>query len=383
MSRPVAASTNVIGGVRFYEREDRPGKWRVFWQENGRQREANASSRDEAERIAIRLWQSSEAELRPGAALNPDLPFWIILEAWLNPDAHADWRSPNTLAKKRSVVSSLVKPRLGHIPARDLTPAVINRALADLADQGYKASTIREALVVIKAAVSWGQDQGAWDQWARPLKGVGLPKTVHVSNIVEAVDRALEVPTRSQVESLAVAMDGLRSGEGLRLGLMVRVAASSGLRLGEQLGLLCGDVLPSRKIRVVRQARECAGKLELEVLPKHGKTRTTVVGRDVAEELAEAMAGRSASALVFPTRRGGPWRRSNFGPLFREARLKSEYPDHLTWHSLRHFFCVDLLDKGVKPATVTELAGHHSTRFTLERYVGASSDYLDEALGAT
>ena len=50
-----------------------------------------------------------------------------------------------------------------------------------------------------------------------------------------------------------------------------------------------------------------------------------------------------------------------------------------TFHMLRHFFVTALIQSGVNAKAAQTLEGHHSTSFTLDQYVDAVPQQLEEA----
>lgn len=371
MARTPNPTTRRVGPVSIRPRV-RNGRtsWRVVWTDAaGQERERTTRTEAEAEVVAAEVCVALN---RPGSALQPDVSFQALCAAFLSPKEHAGWRSPATIAKHTSIIRSHLVPALGARRCSTLTATTFNGVLIGLADAGYPRGTIRTVWETLRSVVRFGQSRGVWDAWSKPLDRVGMPHGVAEHKVNEQLDRA-DVPTAAQVDDLADALARVREEHGL----MASVAAGTGLRWGELAGLRVGDIQPNRHVKVRRQVREVRGQqLELDVLPKHGKERTTILPEVLVEPMAEHMHGLDGDDLVFRGPRGGVLRRSSFGRFFRDARSASIYPDHLTWHSLRHFFCVDLLDRGVRPATVAKLAGHHSVRFTLDRYVGADDHYL-------
>jgi hypothetical protein len=119
---------------------------------------------------------------------------------------------------------------------------------------------------------------------------------------------------------------------------MANVAAYSGLRWGEIAALTIAQVgQAARVITVDRKVVEVGGRLYVEA-PKNRKFRRTIYPRRtpggypladrlaarIEEALAEQEGGSNPLGLVFPKRRGGYWRSSNFNrrvlqPAYLEA----------------------------------------------------------------
>ena len=49
--------------------------------------------------------------------------------------------------------------------------------------------------------------------------------------------------------------------------------------------------------------------------------------------------------------------------------------EHANFHALRHTFATRCIESGVDIKSLSELLGHSSTSFTLNRYVHSSMDY--------
>jgi integrase len=369
--------------------------WRVeYTDRTGTPRERVAANETAAEVLAAQI----VVELNtPGAALQPDISFEALVAAYLNPKAHAKWRSPNTRDRHESLARNHIVPHLGRRRASSITPEELNDVIAIPYKDGYAHRTVKDIHDTLVGIVRFGQDRGVWGAWEKPLNGVGVPVGVTVREMSELIDRESEVPTAAQVKALADAI-ALIDPE---YATMMRICAGAGLRWGELVALRPQDIdLDKRTISVVRQVLEAKGHLAF-TLPKHGKTRITTFPASLVPELRALIeafpeGGRQvgsrcpahlredAAQLLFLGARGSIWRRGTFGKMaFRPARDDSAYPGHMTVHSLRHFWVCDLIDRGVRIATVSKLAGHHSPRFTQDRYWGADDDFLDEALNAT
>ena len=211
-----------------------------------------------------------------------------------------------------------------------------------------------------------------------------------------------EIPSDDDIAKLGQALGDGVLGE--RDALMANVAAYSGLRWGELAALTIAQVgQAARVITVDRKVVEVGGRLYVEA-PKNRKFRRTIYprrtpgGYPLAERLAarieearaEQEAGRNPLGLIFPSRRGGYWRSSNFNRrVLQPAYLESGWRDASgngtwTWHSLRHVFCTTaLFTWKLDPTDVSRMAGHANYRITLDMYVGATAGVLDRARAAT
>jgi hypothetical protein len=398
---------SVIGRVRIFavRTGKDSGAFRLIATVNGRQQE-RYGTRDLAE--AKRRAKTWDGELGiPGAAVDPNTRFGEVVRVFLAPATHPNWGR-----KHHDRYVSLARNHLGAVAGkrcRSLSAGDFNAVLAGMVEAGYAEDTVKGVLDLIRAVVRYGQANKAWYPWEQPLYGVELPKKALIRRKLaagEAIEDETkpgtvrpmdlsELPTKPQAIALREALAELFDW---KHALMEELAERVGLRWGEVAGLSPEQWVPeTRELHIVRQLNEYDnGRFEF-TLPKFDKTRTVIVPADMVERMnqacAEAIArhdqrtrsGRSRNPLrlLFTGPHGGWWRRSNWRRrVLADAFVKASWPEHLTWHSLRHRFCVTALER-LTIEDVSRLAGHHSPAFTQRKYVAADDDYLERARRAT
>jgi integrase len=144
--------------------------------------------------------------------------------------------------------------------------------------------------------------------------------------------------------------------------------ATSGLRIGEVLGLTVDRIdLEERLVVIDRQLQVVGGKLG-HTTPKNEKVREIKVPSQVALELRRHVRDHAADGLLFLTPRSRqPMRRdwfylSAWKPALRAAGFADS---RYKFHSLRHFCASSMLAEGINPMAV---AGHlGDTLATLQR----------------
>jgi integrase len=168
------------------------------------------------------------------------------------------------------------------------------------------------------------------------------------------------------------------------------VALYLGLRRGELLGLRWADVdLDIGRLEVVQTLQRVDGRLQF-VRPKTRRSERTIPlppvvvsalrehrARQAKERLA---AGRcwTDSGLVFTSRVGTPLEPDNLRRSWYEVRKVLDEP--LRLHDLRHTCVTLLLEAGVAPHIVQEIAGHSALDVTMTIYAHASLDEKRAAL---
>ena len=278
------------------------------------------------------------------------------LDRWLKDAAKSRVRE-TTFANYERVVKNHIKPHLAGVALAKLTAFQIHGLYSCLAQAGKSAETIRLVHAVLhralKQAVRWRLIP------FNMAADVDRPK---------AAKADISFLTAEQSEAL------LKAARGDRMEALYVLAVTSGMRLGELLGLQWSDVdLRGRAIMVQHSLQELNGKLTLAE-PKTARGRRRI---DLPEMAIEALIrhkarllkeGLAGVAWVFPNLSGGPWRRSHlhfneYKPLLKRAGL----PD-IRFHDLRHTSATLLLSQGVHPKVVQERLGHSQISVTLDTY---------------
>jgi integrase len=175
----------------------------------------------------------------------------------------------------------------------------------------------------------------------------------------------------------------LNAAEGTRLHLPVLLAVTTGMRRGEILALSWDDVdLVRGMISVVRAWDEGPDGYELKD-PKSETSRRTIEmpailvdalarakneheDRRAARKLAREGYRLEYGPLVFSEDDGEPWWPSRFEWMWQEFRKSSRVAPR--FHDLRHTALSLLLRQGNSPKVVQEIAGHHSSAYTMDTY---------------
>ena len=153
------------------------------------------------------------------------------------------------------------------------------------------------------------------------------------------------------------------------------LAASTGLRRGEVLGLRWSDVdFEQRQLRVVQTIVE-AGHEPTIGEPKSDRSRRLVaVDRRTLEVLAEHREQEHrrrrddlshVTALVFAAADGSPVHPACFSYAFKH-RVKLTGSRHVRFHDLRHGHATMALRAGIHPKVVSERLGHSTVAITLD-----------------
>lgn len=287
-----------------------------------------------------------------------------FLDRWLS-DSVRDSVRPQTLESYAYLVRIHIRPALGRIKLKTLSPAHVQRFYRAKLDQGLSGRTVQYIHVVLhrglKQAMRWGM----------------VPR-----NVCDAVDPPR--PARKEIRPLTAdqARALLTAACGDRLEALYVLAITTGLRQGELLGLRWEDVDLDRAILQVRQTLVSSsqdGRLSFSA-PKTAKGRRSVTLTAAAvkalrghrarqkHEWASTTRAWTDMGLVFPSCVGTPLNpknvlRRSFRPLLKQAGLPT-----IRFHDLRHTCATLLLARNVNPKIVQEMLGHANISITLDTY---------------
>jgi integrase len=184
-------------------------------------------------------------------------------------------------------------------------------------------------------------------------------------------------------------------------GPVYAVAASTGLRLGELLGLAWTDLDGLAGTLTVRRSLAAAqgGGWKLAE-PKSARSRRTIPLPKRAREALSLQRARQGAAkevvgdawqdrdgLVFTDSVGRPIRPGAVSSAFQKARAAAGLPA-VTFHDLRHSAATLMLAEGVPLAVISEWLGHAGIAITASHYAAVvpalrrdAADAMDRALG--
>ena len=284
------------------------------------------------------------------------------LYRWLS-NSVKDTVRERTYERYEEILRLHVKPALGRLKLKALTPAHLQDFYRDRLDNGFSPATVQKIHVILHKALSQAVS------WSLVPRNAG-----------EAVRAPRPAPKEMQPLSPDEARRLLETAGGDRLEALYVLAIHTGMRQGELLGLKWENVdLAANAIRVRHTLLRTKGRVILGE-PKTKKSRRTVHLTGAASRALEEHLERQLKVmehlgdlyrdqgLVFTTEVGTPINPSNlrkrsFAPLLRKASLP-----RLRFHDLRHTCATLLLSKNIHPKYVQELLGHATVSITLDTY---------------
>lgn len=308
-------------------------------------------------------------DLHHGSYIAPDrttLSEWTT-DSWL--PVMATRIKPSTLHSYRRNLEIHVLPPLGGRPLQQITPVMLNTLYATLASStperdGLSAKTISYIHTIIHKALADAVDAELLlrnpAERAKPPRPSRHAKTGVQSWAATELHRFLQ------------------ETEQLRLGPIWRLAAMTGMRRGEILGLRWSDVdLDAARI-AIRHAVVAVGYEVVESTPKSHNARvvdldaTTVTAlrrhrQRQEEERAEWGSDYEDHDLVVAKEDGTPIHPHTLSQSF-ERIVTNAGLRRIRLHDLRHTHASIALMAGVPVKVISERLGHESPAFTLRQY---------------
>lgn len=290
----------------------------------------------------------------------------FLLEEWL--PARKLALRPSTWASYDTAIRRHVIPHIGGVQVQQLTPGRLDRFYADLIESGLAPKTVRNVHVMLHKALH-----------------DAVRKNLANRNVAEAADPPkLMRSGRSDMttwspEQLRTFFDGLDSH---RLAAAYLLAATTGMRRGEVLGLRWQDVdLTARHLHV----RQTVLSVNYEITfgqpkTKRGERRIALDTATVQilrehrvrqdRERAAVGTGYRNQDLVFAREDGDPTHPDYFSQTFDRTVKRLGLPK-IRLHDLRHTHATLGLQAGIPIKVMSDRLGHATTAFTMDVYTHA------------
>jgi integrase len=286
------------------------------------------------------------------------------LDRWLRDCVRGSVRE-STFDRDSYLVRTHIKPSLGRLKLKKLTPLDVQSLYRDRLDAGLSPSTVNKIHTVFHKALS---------------------QAVRWNLIPRNVTKAVKPPRPAAEEMRPLSSEETRrllnEARGDRLEALYVLAVTTGMRRGELLGLKWSDIdLENATVSVRRTlTRTDNGRRVTLGDPKTKRSRRTIRLTPQAVEALrvhlekqlqemEALGDRYGDqGLVFTTKAGTLINPSNLRQRSLMPLLKRAGLPHIRFHDLRHTCATLLLSKNVHPKFVQELLGHATIAITLDTY---------------
>lgn len=358
MSKNTGRRGNGEGTIR--QRAD--GRWEAMVTlPDGKRRSFYALSRAEVNFKLVEAQRAMHQGLPP--MLHARMRTVDYLDDWLvrvEPTIRA-----STHRRYRELLTHAIRT-IGRVSLGKLTAAHLDRLYAHLqlavedGGAGLSSSTAHRVHTVLHAALKDAVREG-----------------LLARNVADVAHAPRDRDYEPQLWSVAEARDFLAAARTERLGNLYLVAALTGMRLGELLGLRWRDVdMDARTLHVrvvLRRDGELAepktrsGRRQIELSDLAVAALHAQHTQQAAERLRLGPVWPAESELVFTSIVGTPLDGINTLQAFRRFLNRAQLP-RIRLHDLRHLQASLLLAAGVHPKVVAERLGHSRVNVTLNTY---------------
>jgi integrase len=342
---------------------------------DGKRRYVSGKTKEEARRNL----RKARGDTERGLVFDADnLKLGEYLDRWLS-DSVSDTVKATTFERYEQITRLHLKPVLGRVKLKALTPAHVRGLYREKLEAGSSARTVRYIHTTLHKALKQAVMDGL------------IPH-----NATESVKPPQQ--TREEVRPLTpeqakLLLQVAHEAED-RLEALYVLAINTGLRQGELLGLKWDDVDLEDGSLQVRRTLTVTKDGPVFTTPKTTGSRRSVKLTSKAIEALERHLERqlgeidrvgslwSENGLIFASETGDPLDRRavttlKFKPLLKHAGLPE-----VRFHDLRHTCATLLLTRNVNPKIVSEMLGHATIAITLDTYSHVLPNMRDAAAAA-
>jgi integrase len=291
----------------------------------------------------------------------------------------SDTVKATTFERYEQIVRIHLKPALGRVKLKALTPAHVRGLYREKLEAGSSARTVRYIHTTLHKALKQAVMDGL------------IPR--NATEVVKPPQQTREEMRPLTPEQAKLLLRAAHEAED-RLEALYVLAIHTGLRQGELLGLKWDDVDLEGGSLQVRRTLTITKDGPVFTTPKTAGSRRSVKLTSKATEALRSHLERqlgeidrvgslwSENGLIFASVTGDPLDRRavttlKFKPLLKHAGLPE-----IRFHDLRHTCATLLLTRNVNPKIVSEMLGHATIAITLDTYSHVLPNMRDQAAAA-
>lgn len=367
-----------------------------------------SGSKGTGERKVVRggkTWSDAErrvrqivAEVEAGMSLkiDRDATWHTLCAAWVA--QHANNMPEGTFRARLSVINSYIVPAIGNVRLVETDSTTLDAILDAYLAGGSGVSRFKTVVQTVRTIKSWARRK-KWvvadcfgpESDERAAISAAHATIITRKGIVDSEETELtmtDVPSKADVELLAKAVKkvvesrtGIK-GSGTRYARAIRVAAGTGLRMCELLGLTVDDIdLESGFVTVDHQLDRYVSWLPGEPMPtappKGRRTRKARAWKSVEDDLRALINSAGADGVLLPPINGATWWADQWGHILNEAMADCgwKWAPHYLRHHYGSFSTAPRAKggKGMDYPTVQKSLGHSSLKTTLSTYIHSTA----------
>ncbi|MDR1808701.1 MAG: site-specific integrase [Propionibacteriaceae bacterium] len=306
-------------------------------------------------KVVLAKMDQLKSDIRAG--ITPDtvtVAQWM--DTWLSVHCQERGLKPKTVYGYTRHVENYVKPTIGKVQLKRLTPDHVRAVHQAMRKRGLSETTVRQTHVILSRALKVAEREGKIRR--NPCSLMDAPS---------AAVNPHEILTLAQAHRLL--SWAAESGD---VGLLARLAVAVvlGLRQGEALGLLWKDVhLKEGWLAVDEALATVPGVGRFRQEPKSARSKRQVpLPRPVVQMLAAWRRESGGKGYVFPSPSGGPRDSKADWRVWTKA-LESAGIPHVPLHGARGTAATLLMAMEVPERVIADILGHSQVNITMKHYL--------------
>lgn len=350
-------------GENIRKRKD--GRWEArYTAENGKQKSIYAESYIAVkEKLKNPITQKEPKQKATQAYTNQKISFRELCENWIKTSEIKNKQS--TTARYKAIIKKHILPYFEKINTDQIKQSDINTFISRKTYQeNLQTATISTILAVLKQILKYGQKQ----EYITPLHfEISIPSTRK---------KQLEILTETEQKALVeyIKEDITHENIGILLSLY------AGLRIGEicalqwqDINLSTATISVTKTIQRVSEQNKITGKKTTVITdaPKSQKSiRKIPLPEFLRTELEKLSQNRKPSDYILTANQSYTEPRTyqyKFKKYLTQAEIRN-----INFHALRHTFATRAVEQNIDVKTLSEILGHSTVNFTLDRYVHPS-----------
>ena len=310
--------------------------------------------------------QKLKEQLKKPQALACGLNFGEIVTSWL--ENIKIKLKPASYSTYHSKITCHILPGLGRIKTKNINNSCINGFIKEKAESGLSTKSVNDLVSLLTQILKYGEK----NNYIQDLD-YDFPKPKSSNKDLQILSVA------NQSKLLAFLHSNLNKEN-----LGVLLALYTGIRIGELCALTWSDIdFKSGDLKVNKTLQRIKNtnpqeKAKTKIIigaPKSKKSTREIPLQDFLLDILKSFQGKEQKeqAYILTGQSGCFIEPRAYQRKFKTYLQKAGLED-INFHSLRHTFATRAIEQGFDIKSLSEILGHASVSFTLDRYVHSSSE---------
>lgn len=289
--------------------------------------------------------------------------FGSLCESWL--EVVRIKNKTSTLARYEAVIRNHILPFFCREEVKDLSSAEINIFVEQLlTDKGLSAKSVNDIVTILVQILKFGKNNGR----------------------IESFDFSIAKPTVNKKELSVLSLEEQEKlimtikGDVTNKNIGILLSLFTGMRIGEICALQKKDIDLANGIVSISKTMQRVnlkgnGKSGTQIIIDTPKTQRSVRKIPLPEflfaEIKRLISEADENTWLLTGRTDKFTEPRSYQNIFKKY-LEKAGVENTNFHALRHTFATRAVEKGVDVKTLSEILGHSTVSFTMERYVHPS-----------